>query len=207
MASAVDICNLALAYLGDDATVSSISPPEGSAQADHCSRFYPIARDSMLEQHAWGFAIKRTALALLDTTETPAQWLYTYAFPSGCLRPLAVLMAASTDDTDEQQYVVESLADGTRVIHSNTEDATLKYIAAVTDTTKFSPLFVAAAARLLASYLAGPLLKGTEGVKVGAAHLKQFYQVDLPMAKSADARAGKVTDYNDFTPAGIAARA
>jgi hypothetical protein len=207
MSSAVDICNLALAYLGDDATVSSINPPEGSAQADHCARFYPIARDTMLEQHAWGFAIKRIALAVLSTTETPAQWLYTYGCPSGCLRPLAVLMGSSTDDTDEQQYVVEALSDGTRVIHTNTENATLKYIASVTDTTKFSPLFVSAAARLLASYLSGPVLKGGEGIKVGAGHLKQFYTVDLPMAKSADARAGKVTDYNDFTPANIAARA
>ena len=46
MASDVDVCNLALAHLGDEATVASISPPEGSAQAGHCARFYPMARDS-----------------------------------------------------------------------------------------------------------------------------------------------------------------
>lgn len=52
MASEVDICNLALARLGDNATVASIDPPEGSAQAEHCARFYAIARDSLLEMHA-----------------------------------------------------------------------------------------------------------------------------------------------------------
>ncbi len=49
MPSVVDLCNLALAYLGDDATVASIDPPEGSAQAEHCQRFYPIARDTLLQ--------------------------------------------------------------------------------------------------------------------------------------------------------------
>jgi hypothetical protein len=67
VASEVDICNLALGHIGDSATVSSINPPEGSAQAEHCSRFYPIARDSLLEMHNWGFATKRTNLALLSS--------------------------------------------------------------------------------------------------------------------------------------------
>ena len=59
MASEVDICNLALSHLGDTATIASLDPPEGSAQAEHCARFYPIARDSLLEMHAWGFATSR----------------------------------------------------------------------------------------------------------------------------------------------------
>ena len=68
MASEVDICNLALAHLGDSATVASINPPEGSAQAEMCQRFYPIARDSLLEMHNWGFATRRKALAQLNNT-------------------------------------------------------------------------------------------------------------------------------------------
>ena len=43
MATEVDICNLALAHLGDDATIATIKPPEGSAQAEKAARFYPIA--------------------------------------------------------------------------------------------------------------------------------------------------------------------
>jgi len=65
MASIVDICNLALSHLGDSATVSSIDPPEGSAQADLCARFFPIALASLLEAHSWGFATRRVALAPL----------------------------------------------------------------------------------------------------------------------------------------------
>ena len=46
MATEVDICNIALAHLGDDATIASLSPPEGSAQAEKAARFYPIARNN-----------------------------------------------------------------------------------------------------------------------------------------------------------------
>ena len=77
MASDVGICNLALSRLGDAATVSSIDPPEGSTQADLCATFYPMARDSLLEMHAWAFATRRVDLSLL-TAETDA-WVYAYA--------------------------------------------------------------------------------------------------------------------------------
>ena len=63
MASDVDICNLALSFLGDDANVSSISPPEGSQQSEHCARFYPIARDGLLQMHNWNWASRRVALS------------------------------------------------------------------------------------------------------------------------------------------------
>ena len=48
MSTPVDICNLALARLGDEANVQSISPPDGSTQAALCAQFYPIARDTAL---------------------------------------------------------------------------------------------------------------------------------------------------------------
>ena len=33
MADAVSICNLALAHIGEEATIISLDPPEGSAEA------------------------------------------------------------------------------------------------------------------------------------------------------------------------------
>ena len=90
MASIVGICNLALARLGDEATVISINPPEGSAQAGHCQRFYPMALDSLLESHAWGFATKRATLAPW-VSAAPAEWGYAYAVPGDMLRALSVV--------------------------------------------------------------------------------------------------------------------
>lgn len=187
MASVLDICNLALSQLGDSATVSSINPPEGSAQADHCARFYPLARDSLLEMHDWSFATRRALLVQLDNTVT--QWAYCYAAPSDMLNPIAVLDSTATDDlatvlqpTDPwlsavpgyggtplvaapapQPYVLERNDDGAEVVRTNQAAALLRYTARVTDPTRFSPLFARALAASLSSMLAGPLLKGEAG--------------------------------------------
>ena len=194
MASEVDICNLALGHIGDSATVSSINPPEGSAQAEHCSRFYPIARDSLLEMHNWGFATKRTNLALL--TSNISEWKYCYAIPTDAVNLLAVLSSSATDDYsvplqysssvmgvpitmggvyEPQSYTAETLDDGTDVIYTNQETAMLRYTALISDTSKFSPLFVESLSWLLASYLAGPVIKGD----AGAAESKRCMQAFL----------------------------
>ena len=157
MASVVDISNLALAHLGDEATVSSISPSDGSAQADHCVRFYPIARDLCLERHDWNFARRRTVLS--ETANTPPEvWEYEYAMPSNVIRVLAVLDEDGDEDAPKR-FMQGTDANGAKVIWSNEENATLLYTHAITDTTKFSALFVDTLAYMLAGYLAGPITK------------------------------------------------
>jgi hypothetical protein len=78
MATEVDICNLALGHLGDNATVASLTPPEGSAQAEHAARFYPISRDTLLESHAWNFATRRATMPLVNmhTRSQTIAWIY-----------------------------------------------------------------------------------------------------------------------------------
>lgn len=207
MASEVDICNLALGHLGDNATVASLDPPEGSAQAEHCARFYPIARDSLLELHTWNFATRRAQLA--ELTNTWPQWDHAYAKPADCLRVLAVIPPDVTDDyttvagtnsngtpftggtTVPQPYVVEINNDLAQVILTDQEDAVLRYVAQTTDTTKFSPLFTMALSHHLASMLAGPVLKGD----VGAAEAKRqtaLTQAYLAKAAESDANQRKV---------------
>lgn len=189
MASEVDICNLALAHLGDNATVASIDPPEGSAQAEHCARFYPVARDSLLEMHAWKFATRRVLLAQL-TTDT-WNWSFAYAEPTGVLKLLAVLPASAASDADTQDYEAETDGNGTPIILTDQEGASLRYVAHVIDTTVFSPLFVDALTWLLASYLAGPVLKGDAGAAMAKACLQSF-MLALSNAKTSDANQRKV---------------
>lgn len=203
MASAIDICNLGLSNLGDEANIASFT--EGSAQAEHCKRFYPIARDAVLEKHTWNCATRRVALALLAVTP-PASWLYVYQRPTTALRVIAVLPEGVSEDSDSEDFTQEILADGTQVIYTNTENATVRYIALVTDTTKYAPWMVIAIARLLSSFLAGPIVKGETGMKVAAEHLKIFNSVDLPNATSLDATATQNEPYRNMTPAGISAR-
>ena len=201
MASEVDICNLALARLGDNATVASIDPPEGSAQAEHCARFYAVARDSLLEMHAWKFATRRVQLAKL--TVPSWDWSFAYAEPTGALKLLGVLSAAASNDDETQPYEAESDANGAAIILTNQEDASLRFVARVTDTAVFSPLFVDALAWLLASYLAGPVLKGDAGAAKAKTRLQSF-MLAFSNAKVSDANQRKVRP--EHTPAWIAGR-
>ena len=102
MASEVEICNLALAHLGDDATIASIDPPEGSAQAEHCARFYAIARDSLLQMHNWNFASKRVALAGVNMPYT--MWAYAYACPGDMMVAVSVLPPEVENDYTIRPY-------------------------------------------------------------------------------------------------------
>jgi hypothetical protein len=186
--SEVDICNLALANLGDDATVASLDPPEGSAQADHCARFYPMARDLVLDAHRWSFATRRVSLALLSMTP-PSAWLYAYALPGDALNLISVLAPDAMDDNSvcvptfsgygcapayvpgtytPQPFVTEIAADGTSVLYTNQPNAVLRYAAQVTDPSKFPPTVVQGIAMRLSSMLAGPVLKGADGIKAAA---------------------------------------
>ena len=207
MASVVDICNLALAHLGDNATIASIDPPEGSVQAEHCARFYPIARDTLLEMHNWGFASRRIVPA--ELTSNWPEWKYAYQIPQNTVNIVAVLPPDAQDDystrwapTDApwtnyspvvaagryvpQPYSLESLDDGTLIVYTNQKDAVIRYTAQVTDPTKFTPLFIITLSWHLASMLAGPVIKGDMGQQEGkrcAAVMASY----LAQAESSDA--------------------
>ena len=204
MATEIDICNLALAHLGDDATIASIKPPEGSAQAENAARFYPIARNALLETHTWNFASKRVALA--TTTNTLEQWEYAYVAPADMMTPLAIISPTAQNDYSTrmssgdtpggitsnysptivaghytpQQFAVEGI-----YIYTNQENALLRYQSLITDSTKFSPLFVVTLSWHLASMLAGPIIKGDQGMKQSK-QCQEMMQGYLSSAKQAD---------------------
>ena len=70
MASEVQICNLALSRIGEDGSIISLDPPEGSEHAAACAAFYQRALGSLLESHDWSFATMRMAPGKLATEDT-----------------------------------------------------------------------------------------------------------------------------------------
>ena len=209
--SEVTICNLALSHLGDTATVASIRPPDASVQAQLCARFYPIARNSLLEMEAWGFAARRALLALVadplaasDDSSCPKPWRFAYAVPGDLLNALAVQDKDAPGDyqawlgpiqdescrpypqgymplpgaplTVSQPYEIETLDDQTQIILTDVENAVLRYTGHVENTAAFSFLFTTALSYLLASMLAGPILKGDAGIQAATQQLALFEQ-------------------------------
>ena len=204
MATEVDICNLALAHLGDDATIASLNPPEGSAQAEKAARFYPIARNTLLSMHTWNFAAKRGNLAL--TTNSLDQWDYAYIAPSDMMSPVAIISPSSQNDYATRmsagdtpgnltanhaptivagQYTPQQFAIEGDLIYTNQENAMLRYQSKITDTSIFSDLFVITLSWHLASMLAGPIIKGDQGM-AEAKRCTQMMMGYLSSAKQAD---------------------
>lgn len=209
MASDVDICNLGLGHLGDEATVASLYPPEGSAQADHCARFYPIARDSLLEMHTWGFATTRIKLALLSSGWP--EWDYAYAQPNDALNIISVLPPDAADDYSvtlrgypggpvpyspggsyiPQPFSCETDDQGNQLVYTDQANAVLRYTKRVTDPTKFPPLFITTLSWHLASMLAGPVIKGDAGA-AEAKRCAAMMQAWLGKAIESDANQRKI---------------
>lgn len=195
MASVADICNTSLSIIGSDTVVTSISPPDGSVEAGHCARFYPIARKEALAASTWNWAKTRVLLAPAPSNPSTV-WLYAYALPADCINPKRVLQQNLVEDfiswpfsrvitSDElilwtergsADFEIETdQTTGARLLLANEPDAVLLYTRDVTDTTKFEPVFVTYLSYLLAAYLAGPIIKGQAGAQA-AGSLRQIAQ-------------------------------
>ncbi len=167
------ICNMALSHIGERAKVTSLDGSDTSAQAQHCAMFYPRAVKSLMEQHAWDFNTRRKPLVL--TTNPTAhllarteEWLYAYDLPH--LPPnfggaIAVLPHGASRDAPTQPFQKESDLGGNQIILTDVPDAVLRYNVSVMNPRKFSESFVMAVSWMLASMLAGPIIKGDEGRK------------------------------------------
>lgn len=213
MPSAVDIANIALSHIGADAVVTNLSPPDGSVESGHCARFYPIARKELIEYGNFSFAKRRTTLA--EVTNPSEIWAYAYALPSDCVKPMRVLQQRYLSDVglflplggllghwldwkavDEvftergsADFEMETTETGSKILLTNEPEAVLMYKRDVTDTTKFTPLFTSALGMLLAGYVAGPIIKGADGARIGANWRQQGFAM-ADKAAAVDANAG-----------------
>ena len=155
----VAICNMALAHILSQDSVSSLDPPDETPAGKQCSLFYPVCRDLALTDYPWGFATKHIQLALVDT-DVVTNWGFCYAYPSDCLDAQYLVVAGTRKPTleDSLPYVIENY-NGQIVILCDVEDAELVYTAQITNTLLYPPRFSMALSYLIASMIAGPLAK------------------------------------------------
>lgn len=171
MLTEINICNIALARLGDMGNVANIDPPEGGAQAERCSIFYPLARNTLLALHDWSFARKQLDLAMVAPVSDA--YLYSFAKPLDMLtlhdvRAGGVSIPFSMVSTAQGQFIL-----------ANAKTVQGVYTCEAIDPTFFSPLFTEALTWQLASMLAGPILKGDVGAQEAkrcAAYAQQYMQ-------------------------------
>ena len=122
MATEVGICNAALIRVGKN-TIASFT--EGTEEANFMSARYATARDELLRDHNWNFAIKRVKLARSSTT--PAfGFTYYYAKPSDFIRKVSL-------HPDSSGYAVDEGKEEGEYFASDAADLYLRYIARITD--------------------------------------------------------------------------
>jgi len=155
MASEVDIANRALSMLGE---IRITALTDNSKPARAMNARFDIIRDAELMNYPWRFAIKRTQLAA--ETAVP-EWGYStiYEVPTDNIRAVKVggfeindeaigVMYTSTGynvSEDAPYEIIEGK------IHTNlSAPLDYEYIARITDTGQFDPLFVETLAAALA---------------------------------------------------------
>ncbi len=205
MADAVGICNLALVHIGEEGTITSLDPPEGSEEAGACAAFYPTAVSALLDIYDWNFATRRSQLVEFASVDDYHGWKHAYALPSDCIRLQWVR------DKNRQRFAVppdtdfEIIARGTasRVLLTDCPDAMASYVSSEVNAGQFSPAFVDALSWYLARQLAGERIKGKEGASF-AQNCDQQFQAALSRARKSDAR--QYRSRTDFRPSWIVMR-
>ena len=174
MSSQITICNMALAYLGQE-PISSMK--QDNERARWLQLFYEPVRDEVLRTHNWAFAtVEKPLVRVASTLLLPGQFGYKYPTDALFVRRVFPQDApekalAFSERLDESQQM--------RLLITPCARAAARYTRRVTDETQFDPAFAKAFALALACDAALAL---TADVNL-AARLQQQYTWYLEEAR------------------------
>lgn len=207
VADAVDIFNMALDHLEEGNIIQSAD--EDTAIARRLNRAYPHARDALLQAHPWDFARARKYISAMSTA--PAfGWKYQYVWPSDALQILSFRQdgdfnAAQIPYETETFVSDEGNPETSRVqviMINEPGPLPVRYLARVTDTRLFSPLFVDA----LAAYLALRIAHSMTGKQSYVERVKMIYEQALRLAAVRNGHQGTLEHARPRTRTWIEAR-
>lgn len=144
--SVIQICNMALAKIGSDSFITSLT--DDTKAARHFSIFYEPIRDSLLRSHLWRFARKQYQLAPLVEAPLFDGGKY-FQIPTNCLRVVV------PDENYFGMYGRWSV-EGNKIL-ADTDVLNIVGLQKVEDTDLFDPIFTEALATRLAHELCMPL--------------------------------------------------
>ena len=151
MVTKIEICNMALSYVGARSSIEQLTDP--TTEAQQCALWYDTARREVLDQEAWDFAMRRVALSA-HSSPPPSQWRHRYAYPEDCILFLRIEHA---NDEYEPRFEMDTVAgDGasSRSIVTNEDNAVGIYVRDEENPAVFDPSFVNALSWCLAEKIA-----------------------------------------------------
>lgn len=182
MASKIDICNMALSFIGCN-TIADIN--EKSVEAEQCNLFYDTALEQVLREHPWNFAQARERLIGVDLPEAmQREYSFGYAYPQRCMAVQFLL-----DEAGRKSRRFEVFTGMTRpIIATDIEAAVAAFTKRIDDATFYDQQFVQVLARRLQCLIVKPLLKNNPSLVKEA---EELYRHELAQAMTSDAREGR----------------
>ena len=150
--NSTDICNMALAYIGQG-RIASLG--EDSEEAAQCRLFYDHLRRRLLAQHYFSFSAREAKLALLDRERQG--YSFVYATPAKCLLLQHVYEKGKARVAKKGAWRIVMLSDSVQGIATDIEEAWASYTADIENAAVFSDVFIEALTHGLASAIAVPL--------------------------------------------------
>lgn len=149
MVSKIDICNMALAHLGQEG-ISSLTQDDERARRIHL--FYEPVKAEVLRTHNWAFAAVREPLVLLEDPSAPS-FPFLYQYPADGLFVRKVFAGQAGRKPCEFKEVYRRRINQ-RAIQTPAPQAVAEYTRDVQDASQFDPAFVKAFSLALAADLA-----------------------------------------------------
>ena len=147
----IEICNYAANMLGA-ASITSFA--DGTTASKAFATTYEMTRDAELRgPGVWSFAVARTTLAALATVPASGPYGQQFELPADCLR---VLMAGDWwPGSDQSDYRTappnaDYLVEGGMLLCDQAAPLSLRYVAKITDTTRYDAHFTMMLAAKLA---------------------------------------------------------
>lgn len=188
MATQIDICNNALALIGQGSHITSLN--DNKKEADACKRLYDGVLRSCIEAHNYSFA-KKTAIANQSLGDGgAAPFSNAFALPADCIRVIDII------EPDDRNYDIR-LVNNQRAIACNSEQAKFTYLASISDLGLMPAMFVKGVELSLASALAADLVKGVTGAQLSANLLKNATEL-LDNVFNLDVMQNPVIQYQGF---------
>lgn len=179
MATKVSICNMALSLLGSKSTIQNIDD-DTSTEARVCKTHYDQALETCLSYADWSFATK-TATSALMSADPPGDWAYAYAYPADCIRLTEIIPAAGRQ-SDRKPFEIATIS-GQRVILTDEESPTWRYVYRNTNPALYSPPFVDAMVAQLAYRISMQLTRKIDLMKMA----RESYYAMIAAAAAHDA--------------------
>lgn len=185
MASEIEICNMALSNLGQGPITNLLDPQTTEEQL--CALHYPTIRDGVLEARAWTFA----KFQVIRESTQADEWGLGVLYPIeadwlAVLRCYRSVSAFSLSQAAPKKNQANWEIQGSNIV----ADVGLLYIEGVlriTDTNKFSKLFVQTVAARLAAELCIPITNEKKLLK----DMWDLYNYKLKDAASRDGGQGR----------------